>query len=63
LETVHFGEDLRRKAFGLPLDYVFVRGLSIEEASAFDVSSSDQNPMTASFSPSQSQVRTGSEGL
>jgi endonuclease/exonuclease/phosphatase family metal-dependent hydrolase len=63
LETVHFGEDLRRKAFGLPLDYVFVRGLSIEEASAFDVSSSDHNPMTASFSLSQSQVRTGSEGL
>ncbi|WOJ94835.1 endonuclease/exonuclease/phosphatase family protein [Congregibacter variabilis] len=53
LQTVKFANDLRKTVFGMPLDHIFTRGLSVEEAVVFDVSSSDHNPMTVSFALSQ----------
>lgn len=53
LQTVEFGNDLRKTVLGMPLDHVFTRGLTVEEAVVFDVTSSDHNPMTVSFALSQ----------
>lgn len=45
LEPVVFATDHRQTVFGHPLDHIFVRGLTIEDAEVFEVSSSDHNPM------------------
>lgn len=49
LQAVRFDADHRHKVFGMPLDHVFFRGLKVLEAAAFEVSSSDHNPMMVSF--------------
>lgn len=53
LQTVKFDNDLRKTVFGMPLDHIFTRGLTVEEAVVFDVASSDHNPMAVSFTLSQ----------
>jgi endonuclease/exonuclease/phosphatase (EEP) superfamily protein YafD len=53
LQAVGFADDLRKTTFGMPLDHVFTRGLIIDEAVVFEVTSSDHNPMAVSFSLSQ----------
>lgn len=45
LMPVVFAADYRHTAFGRPLDHIFVRGMTIEDAEVFEVSSSDHNPM------------------
>jgi len=50
LRAVKFEVDYRTRIFDLPLDHIFVRGLTVIEAETFRVESSDHNPMTATFS-------------
>lgn len=51
LREVHFSDDQRRRAFGRPLDFVFYRGLSVQEASVLVTEASDHNPLLVEFSP------------
>ena len=46
LATLDYDEDHRRRAFGQPLDHVYVRGLHVIEATTTRVRSSDHNPMS-----------------
>lgn len=50
LERLEYDEDHRRRAFGLPLDHIYVRGLRVVDATTSDVDSSDHNPMSARLS-------------
>lgn len=50
LERLEYDEDHRRRAFGLPLDHIYVRGLRVIDATTSDVDSSDHNPMSARLS-------------
>jgi endonuclease/exonuclease/phosphatase (EEP) superfamily protein YafD len=54
LERVDFAADHRTRFLGLPLDHLFVRGLSMDAATTQPVRSSDHNPLTAAFSLSTS---------
>jgi endonuclease/exonuclease/phosphatase (EEP) superfamily protein YafD len=45
LFPVTYEPDARRRAFGLPLDHVFVRGFKVGRARAPVVTSSDHNPI------------------
>lgn len=49
LEVVHFHSDVRKQAFGLALDHVFVRGLHGVDSQVHAVRSSDHNPMTVTL--------------
>lgn len=49
LVSVDFGEDRRVKVLGNVLDHIYVRGLSIQDATAPAVKSSDHNPMSATL--------------
>lgn len=49
LREVSFECDLRTKAFGKPLDYIFYRGLSLEKAEVLKTDASDHHPLIASF--------------
>lgn len=49
LQQVKFTADHRTQVFGMPLDHVFTRGLTVIEAAVSEVVSSDHNPMTATF--------------
>ena len=51
LRPVHFDDDQRRRAFGKPLDFVFYRGLNVNEASVLVTRASDHNPLIVEFSP------------
>ena len=46
LATLDYDEDHRKRAFGQPLDHVYVRGLHVIEATTTRVRSSDHNPMS-----------------
>jgi endonuclease/exonuclease/phosphatase (EEP) superfamily protein YafD len=46
LMSLDYDEDHRRRAFGQPLDHVYVRGLYVIEATTTRVRSSDHNPMS-----------------
>ncbi|QIW14962.1 hypothetical protein A4G20_00530 [Pasteurellaceae bacterium RH1A] len=49
LKEVPLSSDERLQVFGYPLDYLFVRGLALKSATSFQVSSSDHNPLMATF--------------
>lgn len=49
LKEVIFEDDLRTKAFGKPLDYIFYRGLSLDTAEILLTNASDHNPLIATF--------------
>ncbi len=49
LQPLHFDPDLRSRAFGRPLDHIYVRGLQVENTEVIPVSSSDHNPLRASL--------------
>ncbi len=46
LVPLDYDEDHRKRAFGQPLDHVYVRGLHVIEATTTRVRSSDHNPMS-----------------
>lgn len=50
LSEVTFEEDRRTRAFGRHLDYIFVRGLRVVEASTRHSEASDHNPLMATLS-------------
>ena len=49
LREVHFADDQRKKAFGRPLDFVFYRGMRINDASVLVTQASDHNPLQVEF--------------
>jgi len=51
LRQVRFTDDNRSRAFGRPLDFVFYRGLNVDEASVLVTRASDHNPLLVEFSP------------
>ena len=50
LKMLDYEEDFRKRAFGQPLDHIYVRGLKVINATTNRVSSSDHNPMSARLS-------------
>ena len=46
LAMLDYDEDHRKRAFGLPLDHIYVRGLHVIDATTRRVGSSDHNPMS-----------------
>ncbi|ADE54288.1 endonuclease/exonuclease/phosphatase family protein [Coraliomargarita akajimensis] len=56
LEAVEFEPDLRSQKMGHVVDYVFVRGLTVESRSVVPVKTSDHNPMivTLRYAPDNS---------
>ena len=51
MRQVRFTDDNRRRAFGRPLDFVFYRGLNVDQASVLVTRASDHNPLLVEFSP------------
>ena len=49
LAPANFKTDLVRKVFGHAVDHVYFRGLTLQEASVIEVSSSDHNPLWVRF--------------
>lgn len=49
LQPVVFAKDVRSRVLGAPLDHVYVSGLSVEQADAYVVKSSDHNPIIVSL--------------
>lgn len=49
LQEVNFAHDLRRTAFGKPLDFIFYRQLDVIEASVLVTRASDHNPLLVEF--------------
>lgn len=47
LSALEFSDDRRTRAFGRPLDHIYVRGLSAESAEVIPVASSDHNALRA----------------
>ena len=54
LHPVGFTPDQRTRAFGFPLDHVFIRGLVATDAGTLLVSTSDHNPIWAALSLEES---------
>ncbi|MFT7625678.1 MAG: endonuclease/exonuclease/phosphatase (EEP) superfamily protein YafD [Myxococcota bacterium] len=50
LTPLAFEQDRRKRAFGRPLDHIYMRGLVAEDSGVQRVGSSDHNPMTATLS-------------
>ncbi|WP_041834686.1 endonuclease/exonuclease/phosphatase family protein [Actinobacillus succinogenes] len=50
LTAVHFSPDERIKAFGYPLDNIFIRGVTVHSAQSTALRSSDHNPVELHFS-------------
>lgn len=50
LKMLDYEEDHRKRAFGQPLDHIYVRGLQVIAATTSVAKSSDHNPMSARFS-------------
>jgi endonuclease/exonuclease/phosphatase (EEP) superfamily protein YafD len=46
LAALDYDEDHRKRAFGKPLDHIYIRGLHVIDATTRVVGSSDHNPMT-----------------
>jgi endonuclease/exonuclease/phosphatase (EEP) superfamily protein YafD len=55
LKAVTFNEHHRTKVFGLDIDHIYYRGLSVRDATVIEVDSSDHNPMVVSFSLEESE--------
>lgn len=51
LDEVKFRTDLRSRAFGRPLDFVFYRELTLADASVLVTRASDHNPLLVEFEP------------
>jgi endonuclease/exonuclease/phosphatase (EEP) superfamily protein YafD len=49
LQEVMFLTDLRRRAFGRPLDFIFYRDLQVTESHVLDTRASDHNPLLVEF--------------
>jgi len=49
LQEVKFANDHRIRAFGLPLDFIFYRGLHLKDAIVIDTLASDHNPLFVNF--------------
>lgn len=49
LQKVNFSFDFRIKAFGLPLDFIFYRGMKVKEARVVHTEASDHNPLFVRF--------------
>ncbi|HZQ61071.1 MAG TPA: endonuclease/exonuclease/phosphatase family protein [Casimicrobiaceae bacterium] len=49
LTEISYAPDKRRLFFGKQLDHIFVRGLSMVESAAYEVTSSDHNPVMATL--------------
>ena len=49
LKEVLFDVDLRTKAFGRPLDFMFYRGLKLKESRVLQTDASDHNPIITQF--------------
>ncbi|MDX5628695.1 MULTISPECIES: endonuclease/exonuclease/phosphatase family protein [unclassified Brenneria] len=49
LQEVCFADDLRRKVFGRPLDFVFYRQLEVAQSSILETQASDHNPLLVEF--------------
>ncbi|MBD2803087.1 endonuclease/exonuclease/phosphatase family protein [Xenorhabdus sp. 42] len=49
LEEVHFNDDYRTIVFGKPLDFVFYRGLKVQQATVLATGASDHNPLIVKF--------------
>jgi endonuclease/exonuclease/phosphatase (EEP) superfamily protein YafD len=49
MKAVQFRDDNRALVFGRAVDHIFYRGLALLDAAAFKVTSSDHNPMLATF--------------
>lgn len=62
LEPIGFDDDHRTLAFGLPLDHLFVRGLSVQRSTTQPVRTSDHNPLAAEFAVIH-PIRTADEVL
>ena len=54
LDPVGFTPDQRTRAFGFPLDHIFIRGLVATDSGTLLVSTSDHNPMWAALSLEES---------
>ena len=50
LKMLDYEEDFRKRAFGQPLDHIYVRGLQVITATTIRAGSSDHNPMSAQLS-------------
>ncbi len=50
LKMLDYEEDFRKRAFGQPLDHIYVRGLQVISATTSVAKSSDHNPMSARLS-------------
>lgn len=50
LSQVRFSHDVRRRAFGRPLDFVFYRGLKVHSSAVLPTHASDHNPLLVEFS-------------
>lgn len=53
LKEITFDEDLRTKAFGRPLDYIFYRGLKAIDSKVLITDASDHNPIMTRFDVSR----------
>lgn len=49
LKPVNFSIDIRKTFMGRPLDFVFYRGLQLDEAKIISTTSSDHNPLLVNF--------------
>jgi len=49
LKPVNFSMDIRKTFMGRPLDFVFYRGLKVEQAEIIHTTASDHNPLLVSF--------------
>ena len=49
LSALDYTDDQRKLVFGLPLDHIFVRGLRVVSSGTRPVTSSDHNPIFATF--------------
>ncbi len=54
LKEVKYQTDVRHKVFGLPLDHLYYRGLTLDEAKSISTDASDHNPIHATFTLSHS---------
>jgi len=59
LTEVKFCSDQRSLFVGMHLDHVYVRGLELVDGAAIPVTSSDHNPLTATFRVPASDIATG----
>ncbi|MGI2258258.1 endonuclease/exonuclease/phosphatase family protein [Shewanella sp. GXUN23E] len=49
MKEVKYHQDGRSQVFGMPLDHLFYRGLTLEQATAWPTDASDHNPIQARF--------------